>query len=375
MKPISIIKELDRTATDFQGKDSDDLLEAQRIVFAPQPGTAFNIKGVKSLTDAFTAIIVEAKIGDNFVWPEGVTDVGLFKDVHPYFEMALGEITEEVPLELYVKVFGTPSVLPFFNFSIFGEERVLSAEEAAANREAAERRVGLLHFKTFRDWLDQAQGLEFPNVEHVVAAFLAGQPPPKEEVSEKALLKEVTRHATEHGGTQFFEGLLSRLFPGQDAAVAEGLARIRRLISERENQPRRTTSIIPPTQAAQVASRVQQRNIKQKAQAKAASAQATQVAIGALSSLAGAFVGGAAAQAAQSAPPAHAPQQRRGKTLITHHLVAQSGWYGAHRVETGDEVKIYKENATGLFSLYINNVHQDWNLSIEPTFCTTKPSP
>lgn len=387
MKPISIVRQV-RSDSGYSAQMQDeDTTDALRIEVYPSAGTSFDIKGIKSLTDSHMVVIVEAKIGDRFVWPDSIIDVGMFKDVHPFFPEEMGTITGEEPLELYVKHFGTPSVHPFLNLAIFGEETVLDAEQIERNRAEAARKVGLLHFAEFREWLDKATSLELPNVEHVVAAYLAGDDPPAEEISEDALLKAVLAHCEEHGAHSFIEKFLQGTFQDPDI-VAQGMAAVREMIRIRE-----TPMPGPPTGSIAAARRRMQ---QQQKGAAASASKAVGLGIGAAASWAGS-VGGQQGRTGPASPthlqtspfPPAAQASRdlaglkkrlkdkatagspRGSKVVATEKMKKAGWFGNHRVNKGDEVKIKKE-ASGLFSLFINGVHQDFNLPKKPTFRSSK---
>lgn len=91
------------------------------------PQQTLRLKRLVSFNGYFEISYEEGRIGDDKLLPiEGPIDLAYFNK-HHYFEY--GTIDPDNPLCLYVKVFGTPSIMPYINFVIVGETDEKESQE------------------------------------------------------------------------------------------------------------------------------------------------------------------------------------------------------------------------------------------------------
>lgn len=140
------------TVTYYAGICEELSLQGPRRITIKSPDDSqVHIKELVCNNGAFEVVLVEGLIGDELLPLECPIDMSFFQKQHKF---EVGTITPDVPMHLYFKPFGSPSIAPYINCVITGECEGWTAPKTT---EARQRRVGELAFHDFVEWLNKQE--------------------------------------------------------------------------------------------------------------------------------------------------------------------------------------------------------------------------
>lgn len=219
--PYSIIEQIhpDKAGT-FSGGSSDGLA-GEHLIVEVGPGKASKLVGIKSLNGPGEIVIVEARIGTDYIWPDTVLDVGQFNTTMPYVPLRIGTITPEQPLELFFQTMGYPSVPPTLNLMFIGEDRDLNKKDVAKDQAHRDLRNGMVRLAGINEWLKHqphdAYRPFFQNVEEMLRHYTES---PEDELPESiASFLEPLLHPGRHAADGIVDAFSQVLRDDQEAGL------------------------------------------------------------------------------------------------------------------------------------------------------------
>ena len=127
-----------------------DTVEVTPVTVEAPEDTEIEITHLVSLNTPFEVLIIDGRLGEELLPLDGPIDLGFFTGEHTTFEV--GTVTPDRPLKLYLQVWGTPSVLPFYNFTIVGWAKNWVAPTIKIEHQ---KRIGEIVVSDYKKWLNE----------------------------------------------------------------------------------------------------------------------------------------------------------------------------------------------------------------------------
>lgn len=158
----------------FAHVEKSSNIAAKRLLVEATPGTEVALTQIKVAVPSGKLLLVEAKQGDDFLWPQGVMDV-VFLDGLPLDGIT---IRDNEPIELYVQTrYSTPADDggEDFNACFIGTQTVVNEERYRESKRQQAKASGFVQASEFTAWLPDDKNGDV--VANALVQFLEGKEP------------------------------------------------------------------------------------------------------------------------------------------------------------------------------------------------------